>query len=89
MLCLWTNSFSTRLPRKHARGGSELQGLDERLANDGRDALADLRRELEDEAEARLEAERRRLKDEMSGKLTLDAGVTREKPSSFSLSSNS
>ncbi|CAN0308490.1 unnamed protein product [Ascophyllum nodosum] len=69
MSCLWTNSFSTRLPRKHARGGSELQGLDERLANDGRDALADLRRELEDEAEARLEAERRRLKDEMSGAL--------------------
>lgn len=64
-----STSFSTPVPSsKRTCDDSELQELGDRLASDNRDALADHRRELEDEAEAHLESERKRLKDEMAGR---------------------
>ncbi|CBJ29299.1 expressed unknown protein [Ectocarpus siliculosus] len=52
--------------REGARTKRELQDLSERLTNDGRDALASLRRELEVEEEKRLAEERGNLKEALA-----------------------
>ncbi|CAM9598295.1 unnamed protein product [Ectocarpus sp. 12 AP-2014] len=52
--------------REGARTKRELQDLSERLTNDGRDALASLRRDLEAEEEKRLAEERGNLKEALA-----------------------
>ncbi|CAM9431979.1 unnamed protein product [Ectocarpus sp. 12 AP-2014] len=52
--------------REGARTKRELQDLSERLTNDGRDALASLRRDLEEEEEKRLAKERGNLKEALA-----------------------